>query len=70
MVGPSPYAHPNPGHQLHHDPVAWIGCFENNFINQIFFNDFPLLRRFSLNIFLKIGESQGFWISKAMVLRM
>jgi len=31
------------GHQLHHDPVAKIGRFKNNFINQVFFDDLPLL---------------------------
>jgi hypothetical protein len=26
-------AHATLGHQLHHNPVTWIVCFENNFIN-------------------------------------
>ena len=32
------------GHKLQHDSVAWIFRFVNNFINQVFFDDFPLLR--------------------------
>ena len=37
-------AHSSLGHQFHHNPIAWIFRFENNFINQVFFNDFRLLR--------------------------
>jgi hypothetical protein len=39
-----PDSHAALGHQFHHEPVTWIGGSENDLINQVFFNDFPLLR--------------------------
>ena len=39
-----PDSHTALGHQFHHKPVPWIGCPENDLINQVLFNDFPLFR--------------------------
>ena len=39
-----PDSHTTLCHQFHHKPVSRIGCSENDLINQVLFDDFPLFR--------------------------
>ena len=36
------YSHTTTGHEFEHEPVSLIPCSENDFINDVFFQDFEL----------------------------
>ena len=47
------------GHKLKHDAITWVGRSENNFINGVFFDDFPLFRTAGSKYFPQNGRVAG-----------